>query len=221
MYIPNDMSELDQYLKELALEVQRYSPGSRKRRKALDKLIRVMQRPRVLPCLYPGRFKGFYEEILSEAKQQLFLYICQNINNYNPEKGEVLQWIKPYFKRFFIQASREFMPIAHQRIEPAQIKRLSIDELEINDSLEVNEQQNYFFSEEVKHFVEEDSEGIFRETHIRSHPGANFQSIFLRRTDGYSWEEISSSLSISVSTLSRFYQRCLKKFAPLFQEHFQ
>ncbi|MEC4984224.1 MAG: hypothetical protein SAJ37_18340 [Oscillatoria sp. PMC 1068.18] len=221
MYIPNDMSELDQQLKDLALEVQRYSPGSRKRRKALDKLIRVMQRPRVLPYLYPGCFQGFYEEILSEAKQQLFLYICQNINNYKPERGEVLQWINIHFRRFFIEASRQFMPVEIRGGSSVQIRRASIDELETNDSLEINAQQNPFFSEEVKNFVEEDPESIFKNTHIRSHPKANFQLIFLRRIEGYSWEEISTDLSIGISTLSRFYQRCLRNFAPLFREHFQ
>jgi DNA-directed RNA polymerase specialized sigma24 family protein len=165
---------------------------------------------------YRGQFRGFYEDIYAEARQRLFLHICEKIDEYDSQR-EVLQWANFLLgRRFFINASREIMPTMPKGIDPKQITRLTIDDLDRNIP---PDKHSPSLSQEVRQVIEEDPEGIFQRDHVVDRPAANFQAIALKILSGYSWKEISAELDVTISTLSSFYQRCLTKFAPKFKEY--
>ena len=84
---------------------------------------------------------------------------------------------------------------------------------------EVKSSSKYSLSEELIECIQEDQEGLFKNTYITKKPNANFQFIALQILSGYSWKEISAQLGVKIPTLSCFYQRCLIKFAPKFKEY--
>lgn len=208
-------SPLDDELRRLVEAAQRQPPGSRDRRKRLAELISVLQASKQLTRPQRGQFQGFYEEIYQDALQRLFTYICDRIDTYSPKRGRVLQWVNFYLsKRFFTEASRDIMPVLPAGIDARTVKRFSIDDLDIHDPNAASSQTNTLPSEEVIHYLQEDPEGLFRSTHIENHPQASFQHIALSRLNGYSWKELSTELGPGISSLSTFYQRCIKRFAP-------
>jgi hypothetical protein len=213
------MNEIDKRLKQLAIEAQRHPPKSKQRQRVLAKLVSAIQQSGKLARPYKGCFRGFYEEIYAEAQQRLFCHICDRLDDYDSQR-EVLQWANFLLtKRFFIEASRTFMPTVPKGVDQKQIKKFTIDDLDRNNPIEVNPQLIPSLSEEVIQCLNDDPEGIFQTTYVASNPAANFQFIAIKILSGYAWKEISDELGIKVPTLSSFYQRCLTKFAPKFKEY--
>ncbi|HEY9631773.1 MAG TPA: sigma-70 family RNA polymerase sigma factor [Coleofasciculaceae cyanobacterium] len=213
------MNEVDQRLKQLAIEAQRHPPKSKQRQQALAKLVSAIQQSGKLTRPYKGYFRGFYEEIYAEAQQKLFCHICERLDDYDPQK-EVLQWANFLLKRrFFIEASRSVMPTVYEGVNQKQIRKFSIDDLDRNNPAEVNPQLTPSLSQEVIQCLEDDPEDIFKTAYVANNPAANFQFISIKIVSGYAWKEISAELGIKVPTLSSFYQRCLTKFAPKFKEY--
>lgn len=210
---------LDRQLKQLAMEAQQSPPKTPERQRALAHLIDALYRSRKLVRPNQGQFYGLYEDIYAEAQQRLFLYICEDIDRYDTQR-EVLQWANFLMrKRFFIEASRDFMPTAPKGMDLSRVKRITLDALDKQESLELRSQSNPSLSEEVIQCIREDRDGVFKQTYIRKKPNANFQHIALRFLGGYSWQEISDELNVKIVTLSSFYLRCLARFAPKFREY--
>lgn len=211
--------DVDNQLKQLAIEAQNAPPKSIERQRSLTRLLSLMYRSKQLVRPYQGQFQGFYNDIYVEAQQRLFLYMCENIDRYDPQR-EVLQWANFLMqKRFFVEASRDVMPSTPRGIDRSQVKHGPLEMLDKQRSLEQQTTHQLSLSEEIVECIREDYDGIFKQTHIINKPHAHFQYIALRFLDGYSWKEISLELDIRVTTLSSFYQRCLLKFAPLFKSY--
>jgi hypothetical protein len=211
---------LDERLRQLAIAAQQQPIKSRGRQKALSQLIYVLQQSGSLVRPRRDQFQSSYGEIYAEALQRLFAYMCEKINNYDPQRGEVLQWVNFLLNRqFFIEASRELLPTVYKGLDPKSIKRLSLEDLDYSNPSEVNPQLLPLPSQQVLQCLEEDPEGSFQSSHIVNYPTATFQTIAIKRLQGYSWQEMSAELGIQVSTLSSFYQRCLTKFAPQLKEY--
>lgn len=210
---------LDEQLKQLAIEAQRHLPNTPQRQRSLGRLVGEIYRSRKLVRPYRGQFLGVYEEIYAEAQQRLFLHICEKIDQYNPEL-EVMQWANFLMKRrFFMEASRDLMTAIPKGVKRSQLKRTPLEALEKQHPVELRSQANVSLSEEVIQYIQEDHDKVFQLTHIEQKPAANFQYIALRFLGGYSWKEISEELDVKVITLSSFYLRCLTKFAPTFKEY--
>ena len=197
--------DVDNQLKQLAIEAQNASPKSIERQRSLTRLLSLMYRSNQLVRPYQGQFQGFYNDIYVEAQQRLFLYMCENIDRYDPQR-EVLQWANFLMqKRFFVEASRDVMPTTPRGIDRSQIKHGTLEMLDKQRSLEQQATHQLSLSEEIVECIREDYDGVFKQTHIINKPHAHFQYIALRFLDGYSWKEISLELDIRVTTLSSFY----------------
>ncbi|NJN88056.1 MAG: sigma-70 family RNA polymerase sigma factor [Leptolyngbyaceae cyanobacterium SL_7_1] len=217
---PRVEQSLNDRLKHLAIQAQQSPPQSRQRQQALSQLLSAILQSGQLSRPRRNQFQGFYQEIYAEAVQRLCSYICEKIDRYSPQRGEVLQWVNFLLnQRFFIEASREVLPVVHQGIDPRKIQRISLDDLDRHNPDETNPHLTPSLSQEVVHCLEEDPEGIFQTTHVVNHPSASFQRLALCRLAGYSWQDISAEFDISTQTLSSFYQRCLAKFAPKFKQY--
>jgi hypothetical protein len=202
--------QLDAQLKELALLAQRHPHATKGRRIALTQLVNAIWQSGQLIRPYSSQFQLLYEELYDEAVQNLFFYLCQNdnINKYDPERGEVIIWVNMLLtKRFFPEAIPKIVGKGNEiNLENSHLENLA--------SLEP-----ISLFEQVRQCIEDDPDRIFIKEYIKDRPEANFLAIARRRYSGVSWKDISAEWGIGITTLHKFYQRCVKKFAPKIREY--
>lgn len=212
-------SNLDQSLHKLVQAAQSHPPNSWERREVLGQLIRELRNSGQLFRPKRGQFRGFYNDIYEDALQSLFTYVCERIDNYNPERASVLGWVNFLLsQRFFVEASREHVSTVQKHMDAQTIWKASVDDLDSKLLSSSESTSKPFLSDDLKSFIQEDPKGVFQSTYVEKHPEANFQWIVLRRLDGYTWHELAEETGISISTLSSFYQRCIRKFPPVIWE---
>ncbi|HEY9656559.1 MAG TPA: hypothetical protein V6C50_13835 [Crinalium sp.] len=199
----------DEQLTQLAIAAQQFSPSTLERQSALRQLVNgVMQSGRLgHPC--QGQFRGQYDEIYDEAVQDLLLYVCQHINQYNPERASVMGWLNMLLERRFF---REAVP---KVLGKPGITRVSVDTI---DSLPVP-QDPLGLTDLLKDSIEADPGNLFKREHLEGLPNVNFQSLVLRRLAGKSWKDIAAEFEIKQGTASSFYSRCAKKFANTLRQY--
>ena len=200
----------EQQLQQLALEAQQYPVGTTARRRFISKLIDGIYRSRRLTRPYPGQFQGVYDDIYQEAVQNLFLYICKNLEKYDPERGKFMTWVNMLLsKRFF----REAIPKIIGKANEINVENSVLENRE-DLATEENEDKDDYVSAflKIRRYIELDPNGIFQQAQIKKHPHANFREIAIKRWSGISWKDISDELNIPLATLSSFYQRNLEKF---------
>jgi len=202
----NDLrKQLDTQLKELALLAQQCPQATKERRIGLTQLINAIWQSGKLCRPYRGQFQLLYEDIYEEAVQNLFFFLCHkdNINKYDPERGEVIVWVNMLLtKRFFPEAIPKIVGKENEmNFENSHLENLSSF---VPSSL----------FEQVRECIESDPDKIFIKEYVKGHPEANFQAIAIRRYSGVPWKDISVEWGIGITTLHNFYQRCVKKFAP-------
>ena len=192
----------DGKLRNLAIEAQQHPPHSELRQYALGELVEAIRLSGKLGHPHRTRFSPqFYNLIYEEAVNKTLTYVCRKIENYNPERGQLMTWVNFRLDRVIIESWREF--------NDPKVKELpSVTDLE--EMVQPEEPPSLF--ERVREQIEEDAKNIFKEAHIRNRPDANFQAIALARFSRKSWEDISAKFGIPVPTLSRFFQRCCEKF---------
>ena len=207
-------------LKHLVFAAQQHPKKSRERQRALQRLIIAIQQSGKLCRPRRGQFQGFYQDIYAEAVQQLFAFICERIDDYNPQKGEVMTWVNVLLdRRFFIEASREVLPTVYDGVNAKEIHKIDLEDLDRSNPTELNPQLVPSLSEEVARCLEEDPEGIFESTSIAKRSDVSFRYLALQRLAGYSWEDLAQETGIRLPTLSGFYQKWLTRFAPKFKEY--
>ena len=210
-----EQPQLDNHLRQLVIAAQRKSKGSAVRRRALTELVSTLLNSRGLCRPRRDQFRLLYEDIYAEALQRLFSFVCGRIDDYSPQKGEVLQWMNFLLsRRFFVEASRDYLPTVYKGMDARSVKRLSLEYLDQSNPSELNPQRIPSLSQEVKACLEEDPENLFRRASVANHPAANCRHIAVTRLEGYSWQDLSTELDIPVPTLSSFYRRCLVRFTP-------
>lgn len=202
--------QLDVQLKELALLAQRHPQATKERRMALTQLINTIWLSGKLCRPYSGQFQLLYEDIYEEAVQSLFFYLCQddNISKYDPERGEVMTWVNVLLtKRFFPEAIPKIVGKANE----INLETFHLENIPSSEPISLYEQ--------VIQCIEDDPERIFIKEHIKGHPEANFQAIARRRYSGISWKDISAEWGIGITSLHNFFQRSVKRFAPILREY--
>jgi len=204
-------SELDSYLLQLAKKAQANPPHSGGRRIALTKLVNEIVRSGRLCHPQKNQFPAqFYEDIYDEARQELLLYICQNIDKYDADRGSVMAWVNVLF-------SRRFFRDAISRIQTRQgITKMTVIDL---DNLVAAFEEPPDLAEVLFECIESDTENIFKSEHVENCPQANFQTVAMQRISGKSWKEISVEFGLKIPTLSSFYYRCVNKFSLSLKEY--
>ncbi|MEA5598448.1 sigma-70 family RNA polymerase sigma factor [Rivularia sp. UHCC 0363] len=201
---PTSIDNINVLLEELASTAQQYPHLSAQRQLALTKLVNIIMQSGKL-C-YPQRRQystEIYEDIYHEALQELFLYICQNIDKYDPERSSVIRWVNFLLeRRFFFEATRKFF---------GQKNVTNITDIDVDNLAETEESQD--IKEILMEYLKLDPENLLKKEYIREHPQANFQILAQKRMLGKSWKEIAAEYNLNISTVSCFYYRCLNKFA--------
>jgi len=198
--------ELNEQLKQLALVAQQHPPLTQERQLALGQLMQAILSSGKLCHPQLGKFTSRYEEIYEEARQELLLYICRNIEKYDIERGEVMAWCNVILERRFF---REAIP---KVLGKPEIQKMTLADL---DNLPSPSEEAPILTEIINEYIILDPENLFKNTYIRNHPEANFQVLAKQRFEGKSWQSISESSQLKIPTISQFYYRSLKKFAPI------
>lgn len=200
---------LDEQLNQLAIAAQQYPPLTKERQLALTKLVNGIVQSGRLYHPHHGQFSGVYDDIYNEAVQELLLYICQNIDKYDPKRGDVMAWTNFLLeRRFFTAAIPEF-------VDKQGVRKMTLFDLDNFASPKPTKT----LIELLKDCIESDLENLFKQEHIENHPAANFQTLVKQRISGKSWKDISAELNIKIPTLSSFYYRCLNKFSRKLKEY--
>ena len=201
----------DEQLQNLALTAQQHPPLTPERQMAIGQLVQAILSSGKLYRPQRSNFPSHYEEIYQEAQQDLLLYICENIDKYEPERGDLIAWCN-------VLLQRRFFPEAIPKVLDKQgIQRVSLSDL---DNLPLPEAPPVL-AETIKSYIELDPENLFKKSYIENHPKANFSTLVKQHLEGKSWQQISESFEIKIPTLSSFYQRCITKFAPKIKEHLE
>lgn len=194
-------------LQNLALAGQKHPPRSELRRYALGEIFGAIQLSGKLIRPQQNRISpDLYEVIYREAVSRTLLYICRNIDGYDPQRGRFMTWVNYRLDKTFLDCQNE---LTNQNIE-----YLAPEDLENT----VEHEDSIPLSEVIWQYIEEDPENIFASQHIRNIPEANFRAIALAKFAGQTWQEISIDLEIKIPTLSRFFQRCCEEFRHKFRE---
>jgi uncharacterized protein YerC len=213
------MCQLNQKLKEFALEAKRYPRRDSRRQKALHQLIVNLQgkldRPRV-----PDHLRSSYTEIYETACQQIFQDLCTTaIERYDPEQLEVLPWVNYLLHKRFPRAIEEiagklkkerntgekYSPTISMDLQKLEQLQSGVDN-PLYDPLAAEEVREFF------DFLEADPGGRLKAIHVEGCPEANLQFLAIRLRQGYNWREISEELGVSKSTLSGFFWKNWRRF---------
>ncbi|MEM8639638.1 MAG: sigma-70 family RNA polymerase sigma factor [Cyanobacteria bacterium P01_G01_bin.54] len=212
--------QLNAELKRLARQAQDNPEGSPLRQRSLNQLLRLLQASGKLRRPYPHQFNYLYEEIYAEALQRLFIYICQKIDLYRPEK-EVLQWVNFMLKtRFFYEARQDCVPF--YRPERQKLSRqpwLRVEELEQTLPGKVPRAAPPTLEDQARDYIESDPDGCLTQKHLRGHPEITLQILLLRILAGYKWHELAQEFAVPLPTLHSFYSRQLQKCMPQLREY--
>ena len=198
----------DARLRGLALDAQQADHPER-RRYALKELVTAIRLGDRLCRPHRHKFSpGFYELLYEEAVNKTLVYVCQNIQKYDPNRGaKFMTWVNFRLDKLVLEARREFSPPQHQEIPSL----ADLENLPQPDAPDL--------SSTMREWIAMDADRIFRREHIRNRPDANFQAIALATLAGQSWEDISTQFQIKIPTLSSFFRRSCQKFAPKFHEY--
>lgn len=203
----------NEQLKKLAQSAQDSLPNSDLRSYALTELIKAIKISGRLCRPYAQRFSyDLYRMLYEEALTETFTYICLNIDSYDPERGDkkFMNWVNFKLDKFILKCYKQ-----HSKF--AEFSLPSFQDLE-----QIGQpRQSLNLSEVLYQYIEQDPEQIFQNTHIRNRPDANFRYIALEKFSQKSWQEIADRLQISIPTLSSFYNRWCRRFAPILEEELQ
>ncbi len=157
--------------------------------------------------------------IYEESLQEVLLYICKNIDKYDPVRGSVMSWV------VFIFRNRK-KSVFHWLNWKGHVKSIYNDgdesEKNILDVYSSPDVSRSLPSQELIAFIKEDPEGLLASTLFKNNPKASFQVILLKRgEEDKSWMEIVQELELGAThgPVYTFYRRCCEKFAPYFKKY--
>lgn len=160
------------------------------------------------------------EYIYEESLQEVLLYVCQNIEKYDPQRGAMMGWVMFILKRRRIN-------IFHWvnwngKVQPVVTYKDNDDsEVSILDNLRLPEVESVP-SQELIEFLKEDPEGLLSKKLFRNNPKASFQAIALKKCEEEkTWEEIFRELELGNThgPVYQFYRRCCEEFIPYFKKY--
>lgn len=199
-----DSTEIfDDELTRRAITAQQCPPLSEQRQEALDELFDEVQRQ---GQLWRPRDHEINEEIYNDAVQELWLYLCQNIEKYDPQRASFKRWLN-------MLLPKRFYNLAYSKIIEKCARGLTLYDLDNSLNTFGCGEQSPSLMEEFEECINLDTEGIFKAEHIKDRPDVSFQLVIQRRLAGDRWRDISEDVGISVAYLNIFCKRSLEKFA--------
>jgi hypothetical protein len=203
----------DEYLKKLGLTAQKYRPNSDLRTYALTELIKAIKLSGKLCRPHLNKFSPqLYQTLYEEALAETFTYICLKIEDYDPERGskKFMNWVNFNLDKFLLKCYSQYHKYLEYNLpllgDLEQIGYPTDDGYQTND-----------ISELLYQYILQDPNLLFEDTYIRNYPQASFKNIALAKFAGKNWSGIAEDLQLPISTISGFYNRWCRRFAPLIE----
>jgi DNA-directed RNA polymerase specialized sigma24 family protein len=214
--------KFNELLQQLAKEAQQHPPLSSQRQLALSKLVNEILRSHQLVRPQKGRWQpNLYEDFYNEALQKTMLEVCQKIDNYN-SSHPVMAWVNFLFKNYFIKVVKERDKQGITYIPDIEKKQttciLSLDDLERYLPIEEASENTQL----LRQFLQNDPENLLSKERLRERPEITFQFLAIAKfVEDRTWDEIATTLGISIQTLCSFFDRRLQKLMPYFKKYLQ
>lgn len=204
---------LNQQLQQLIAEAQKHPKRSIQQRLALNRLIKAIQESGKLSKQSNWLTIPNYQDFYNEALQQTLLEICENLHKYQPGYP-VMAWVNQIFGWRFNDLYKKSQKKGITNIPKNKV--IALKELyQGNDELQCLSSEE----QQLKEIIESDPNRIFSREIISSHPHVNLKILLLKVLAGKTWQEISDDLDVTLSTLSSFYYRNLRKVLPDIQKY--
>lgn len=155
--------------------------------------------------------------IYEEALQDTYLYICKNIDKYDPARGSIVGWFVFILRKRKINSFNSI----NWDIMSTYTYTGDGDALDIYD-IYTPVDLNPLPSEKLLAFIKEDPEKLLQRELFNRNPNASFQAILLKKIEeDKSWEEIAQEFKPGAThgPIYSFYQRACKKFASYFNQY--
>lgn len=211
--------EQDQKLRKYVLDAQMHPQGSPARRRALNKLLTIIFASKRLRCpagRLPPQCQGAAQEICNDAQQALMLFICQNIDRYDPSKASVIGWLNMLMdRRFIFVGIRQFQDSRERRL--GKRRRLQ-DLMRAEEDIPAPETENPDHAE-LRRYITEDPEGLLQNKALQNRPEITLQLLLLQRLEDKTWDDIATKFGVSLPTLHSFFSRALKRLSPTIQAY--
>ena len=213
-------AEQDKQLAKYACEAQKHPLGSLDRRLVLDKLIRIVMNSgrlyRPPKSRLPPQCQGAYREICDDALQALMLWVCQNIDRYDPDQASFIGWLNMLMDRRFVNIGiRQFQDGRERRL--GNRRRLQ-DLTRAEEDIPAPEPRTSDYTE-LRLFILEDPKRILQAKTLRDRPDITFQILLLRRLEDQTWDDMAKEFGISLPTLHAFFRRSLKSLSSDLREY--
>lgn len=143
-------NQLDEQLLRLTVKAQQHPHRSPERQIILKQWVNLVLHSGKLYRPRQGEFPGIYDDIYNEALQDLLLFVCQNIDKYDPERASVMTWLNMLMtRRFFRDAIAKVLGRKEvQLLDLEAIDRLA--SVEAPENLKVGQGQSEQMSKELR-----------------------------------------------------------------------
>ncbi|BAZ13733.1 hypothetical protein NIES4071_55730 [Calothrix sp. NIES-4071] len=193
-------------LKQLVAQACQYPPGSMGRQEKLNQIIFEIQSSKKIWI-----DSRIYHEDYEDALQTAWINFCQKISDYDPTKGEVIDWFNGILKNKLKNAYSQIKKEQSRRVIPP-------DDGSDPIGILPDSKTSSPMLEDTLEWIERDGESLSK-LHVRNCPNINCKMLLLRRLppEETTWENLAKEFSTSIGTITSFYQRkcypCLLAFA--------
>jgi DNA-directed RNA polymerase specialized sigma24 family protein len=204
----------DDQLAQWAVAAGRHPIGSLERQNLLTQLVSTVQQSGRL-----WRGGGVEPDDYDEALQKTWLYVCRNIEKYDPARAEVMTWINNHLQwRLRDVSIAQVKTQRHiQSLRPRNPDDDAQDQEDPICQIPARSEPSSLLSE-LQEWLEQEAL-ILQRTHIQRRPDLHCQRVIHQRLLlECPWKELSLQVNCKVPTLSNFYQ---KKCLPLLRRFFE
>lgn len=196
------VDNLNQQLEQLVALACSYPAKSLQRRQKLNELVRLVIRS--------GKLWKENTPYYNDALQQTWLYFCRNLEQYDPERSNVITWIDNYLKwRLLDFYNKELQEQVRTTSSPSPETEEITNQIEnVPASPDIP-----LILEETYQWVQADRDGELRSIHVKDRPDVTCQILILRRLPPETpWKTIAKEFNLPPSTAPNFYKReCLPR----------
>ena len=204
-----DRDNLHQRLQQLVAEARSYPPKSWQRRQKITEIVRIIVKS--------GKLWQENTPYYNDALQQTWLYLCRNLDRYDPAKGSVITWLDKYLGWRLLDCREEQKQEQERTVVNFPIT--AEDTIDPIDNLPASPDIPLILAETYE-WVATDPDGELRATQVKGYPHVTCQVILLRRLPPeMTWKAIAQEFGLPLSTIANFYQRqCLPRLRKFAQE---
>ncbi len=202
----------DLALNALIAEACQYPIGTVQRQQLLTQIISRIQKSGKI--WKGGAMVGEHSiDDYHEALQQTWLYLCRNLNAYDPRKASITTWLNHYLRYRLLDIYQQRQQ-EHLRSQPFYSRSANDSDTDLIDPIDriPSPPPPSTLLEDLTQWIHANAT-LLKKKHVQHRSDINCYVLILHRLPPETaWNELAQSLNTSISTLSNFYHReCLPR----------